>query len=218
MREERSPYYRWIVLATVSLASTALSAVQIGLPAIGPVIAEAYGLSLAGVGWALGSVSLGMVCTLLLWGRLLDRRGDRWPLAVGMAGAALALAGAAIFDTLVPVLFALVLAGMAGSVAAVGGGQAILSWFDHGERGFALGIRQMTVPVGGAVGAAALPRVAASGGMTAVLAGLSGFCALAALASAILMRSHGPHSPPRLVKPHPSSQAADPRARRLGLA
>jgi sugar phosphate permease len=39
------------------------------------------------------------------------------------------------------------------------GGRAILAWFDH-DRGFAMGIRQTGVPIGGLLGAIVLPLVA----------------------------------------------------------
>jgi MFS family permease len=58
-------------------------------------------------------------------------------------------------------------AGYAGSMPA--GGRAILGWFDR-DRGFAMGIRQTGVPLGGLIGAVVLPLSAAHlGGYRAAL-------------------------------------------------
>jgi nitrate/nitrite transporter NarK len=43
-------------------------------------------------------------------------------------------------------------------------GRAVMSWFAPAQRGFALGIRQTAVPLGGAAAALFLPPAAAAGG------------------------------------------------------
>ena len=49
--------------------------------------------------------------------------------------------------------------GAAYAASTPAGGRAILAWFDR-DRGFAMGIRQTGVPVGGLLGALTLPLVA----------------------------------------------------------
>jgi MFS family permease len=60
--------------------------------------------------------------------------------------------------------------GVGYAVQTPAGGRAILSWFDR-DRGFAMGIRQTGVPIGGMVGALTLPFIALHvGGYRAALA------------------------------------------------
>src|SRR5918994_560695 len=80
--------YRWVVLGAGSLATAALAAVQGGLPALGPAIQETFGLSLVEVTAVFTAFALGTVATLLAWGVLSDRVGERFVIAGGlMAGA-----------------------------------------------------------------------------------------------------------------------------------
>src|SRR5205814_986377 len=87
--------YRWLVLAAGTAAQTSYSAVLIGLPVLAPQIRHAYGLSLVEVGLVLDSVWIGGMLTLLPWGLLADRAGERIVLALGLGGCAAALVGAA---------------------------------------------------------------------------------------------------------------------------
>ena len=91
-RPEPPPRYRWAVLAVGAGATAALSAVQGGLPALGPAIQLAFGLSLVEVTGVFTAFALGTVLTLLAWGALSDRVGERWVIAAGLAAGALVLA------------------------------------------------------------------------------------------------------------------------------
>ena len=87
--------YRWLILAAGTLASTSLSAVQIGISAIAPAIRSDYELSLAQMGVVLAATNIGMTLTLLPWGIVSDRIGERLSIVIGLTGAAFALATAA---------------------------------------------------------------------------------------------------------------------------
>ena len=63
-------------------------------------------------------------------------------------------------------------------------GRAVMGWFDTSERGLALGIRQAAVPVGGLVGAFALPQFT----VHHAYALLGALCLLGATAGAIFLR------------------------------
>jgi sugar phosphate permease len=68
----------------------------------------------------------------------------------------------------------LTLAGAAGASVNAASGRAVMSWFAPAQRGFALGIRQTAVPLGGAAAALFLPPAAAAGGVRAGLVVLAG--------------------------------------------
>jgi sugar phosphate permease len=147
------------VLAAGTGAQTSFSAVLIGLPVLAPALRDAHALSLVRVGVVLDSVWIGSLLTLLPWGLLADRVGERLVLGVGLGacGAALAAAGfAGSFGWLVVLLG---LAGAAGASVNAASGRAVMQWFPAAERGFALGVRQTAIPLGGLVSALVLPAL-----------------------------------------------------------
>ena len=87
--------YRWAILAVGVGAQMAVSALRQGLPALGPTLQAHFSLSLPQLGVILGSVSVGIVLTLIPWGALADRLGERPVISVGLAGTGAALAAAA---------------------------------------------------------------------------------------------------------------------------
>ena len=84
--------YRWVVLAVGTFAQASFAAVNIGLPALAPALRSHYSLSLTQIGVVLGAVSAGMMLTLLPWGIVADRIGERVVIVAGLTGAAVALA------------------------------------------------------------------------------------------------------------------------------
>jgi MFS family permease len=172
------------VLATGTLAQTSFAAIGVGLPAIAPAIRDTFGLSLAEVGAVLSSHWLGTLVTLLPWGFLTDRIGERMVLATGLGTCGLLLVVAGRAETLWQLYVLFFLAGAAGASVNAATGRAVMGWFDASQRGLALGIRQAAVPVGGLVGAFALPQFT----VHHAYALLGGLCLLGAAAGAIFLR------------------------------
>jgi sugar phosphate permease len=109
-------------------------------------------------------------------------------LAVGLVICALCLLGAAYAPSFVALLALLGLAGAAGSSVNSASGRAVMHWFGAHERGLALGIRQSAIPVGGLVGALAVPPFAEAGGSEAAFLFLAGLSAAGALVGAVMLR------------------------------
>src|SRR4051794_23049304 len=145
-----SSRYRWVILGVGAAGAGAFSALRMGLPALGPALRSAYGLSLPQVGLAFTAVAIGVMVTLVPWGMLTDRVGERPVMTVGLAGTALALAATAYASGYAMLLAGLLVAGMLGSSSTGASGRAVMGWFARTERGLALGIRQMALPLGGA--------------------------------------------------------------------
>src|ERR1700748_3739462 len=103
--------YRWAILAAGVFAQMSLSAIQQGLPALGPELRSSLPLSLGQVGVVLACVSWGITITLLGWGWLADRVGERPVVTVGLAGGAAALVGAAYASGFGALVVTLTLAG-----------------------------------------------------------------------------------------------------------
>ncbi|HXV96306.1 MAG TPA: MFS transporter [Gaiellaceae bacterium] len=184
--------YRWTILALGTAAQWSYSAVFLGIPVLAPQLREAYGLSLTQIGVVLAAFSIGSVVTLLPWGLLADRVGERRVLATGLAAASIALAVAAFTSTWVGLVLLLVVAGGAGASVNAASGRAVMSWFEPTQRGLALGIRQTALPLGGAAAAVALPPIAAAGGTEAGLLVLAGACLVTAVAGAVGLREAPP--------------------------
>lgn len=165
------------------VAQGSIAAVQLGLPAVAPELRDEFGLSLAGVGALLAASTIGIVATLLAWGALADRIGERAVIGIGLATAALALLGASTADGGVALGAWLVLAGAFGSSANAASGRAVVAWFEVSQRGLALGLRHMSTPLGGAIAALTLPAVAGSWGLDAVFVALAAGCAAGAAAA-----------------------------------
>ena len=172
------------MLAAGTLAQTSFAAIGVGLPAIAPAIRDTFGLSLAQVGAVLSSHWLGTLVTLLPWGFLTDRIGERVVLATGLGTCGLLLVVAGQAETFWQLYVLLFLAGAAGASVNAATGRAVMGWFDASQRGLALGIRQAAVPVGGLVGAFVLPQLTVHHAYVF----LGGLCLLGAAAGAIFLR------------------------------
>ena len=172
------------MLAAGTLAQTSFAAIGVGLPAIAPAIRDTFGLSLTQVGAVLSSHWLGTLVTLLPWGFLTDRIGERIVLATGLGTCGLFLVVAGQAETFWQLYVLLFLAGAAGASVNAATGRAVMGWFDASQRGLALGIRQAAVPLGGLVGAFVLPQLT----VHHAYAFLGCLCLLGATAGAIFLR------------------------------
>ena len=207
--------YRWVVLGVGSVATAALAAVQGGLPAVAPAIQDAFDLSLVQVTAVFTAFALGTVLTLLAWGVLSDRAGERVVIGGGLAAGSLAMFGAAAADGYTALLAWMALAGMLSSSAVAASGRAVFGWFPRDERGLALGLRQTAVPAGAALASFTLPPLASAGGVDAALYALAGAMFVAAVAAAIWLRD-GPRI--ESAAPPAPDAARDPRIWRLSAA
>jgi sugar phosphate permease len=180
--------YRWAVLAAGTAASTAFSAVLLGLPVLAPVFREEFDLTLTEVGIVLASVWVGPIFTLLPWGLAADRFGERRALAVGLTAMGLFVGAGAAVDDFYVLVGLLGLASAAGSSVNSASGRAVMHWFGADERGFALGLRQASLPLGGALAAVTLPPIVGASSLDGAFLFLAVLCLVGALVSALVLR------------------------------
>jgi sugar phosphate permease len=209
--------YRWVILAVGAAGAGAFSALRMGLPALGPALRDAYGLTLPQVGFAFTAVAIGVMLTLVPWGVLTDRVGERPVMTAGLAGCAVALVVTAYAPGYGALLAGLLAAGMLGASSTGASGRAVMGWFRREERGLALGIRQMALPLGGAAASVALPHLVDSGGLRGAFLTLAGLSLTAAIAAGVFMRDAPPPTRPLPVLPAPPP-TRDRRLWRLGAA
>jgi MFS family permease len=174
-----------VVLTAATAAQAAVSFVTFGLPAIGPDLRAEFGLSLAAMGAVLTASLLGSGLLLLPAGILVDRFGSRLPLLAGTALASAGLVAAAFAPSTGVLIVTLFVFGVGAAVVPIAGFGAIFRAYRVERRGWALGVRQMAVPLGGIIAAGLLPALEALGGVRlALLAGagaVAAFCGAFAL-------------------------------------
>ena len=151
------------------IAQAAVSVVQFGLPAIGTDIQQKFGLGPAGFGAVFAAVGLGSAFALIPAGMLVDRFGARPVLLIGAVINLCAYIVAAFASDVALFSAAVFVAGMGSAAVPVAGMSSLLREFPPQRRGLALGWRQLAVPLGGTVGAAALPLLAHFGGVQLAL-------------------------------------------------
>jgi sugar phosphate permease len=196
------PRRRWAILAVGVLAQTAASSFVYGIPFLVPTLRDERGLSLAQVGVVVAAPTTGLLLTLVAWGFVVDRVGERFPMAVGLGLAGVVVGGVALSPptSLVPIVLLLGLGGMGAASVNAASGRLIMGWFAVEERGVAMGIRQTAQPLGVAVAALVLPVLAGSEGPFVAL-GWTGLACLVAAALVVLVAQDAPQRPPAAHEP-----------------
>jgi MFS family permease len=170
-------------MLAIGVAAQASGTVVVSTPALLiPQLRGVLGLDLAQAGLLAALPTFGMVLTLVAWGSLTDRYGERWILSGGLVLTVVAAAGAAISSAFVhhalstgpvstgPLLVFgafLTLAGMAAASTNAASGRVVIGWFPARRRGLAMGIRQTCQPLGVAIAAVTIPHLASSVGIGA---------------------------------------------------
>ncbi|MGZ6779202.1 MAG: MFS transporter [Mycobacterium sp.] len=183
---------RWSMLV-IALAATLFANVFInGAAFLIPTLHTERGLDLATAALLSSMPSFGMVFTLIAWGYVVDRIGERIVLALGSALTAGAAFAAASVHSLVAVGAFLLLGGMAAASSNSASGRLVVGWFPPQQRGLVMGIRQTAQPLGVALGALVIPRLAEHHGVSVALLFPAVVCTASAVVCAVAVKD-----PPR---------------------
>ena len=177
------------LIATLS-ANVFINAIAFLIPAMN----AQRGIGLATAGLLASMPNLGTMVTLIGWGYLLDRIGERFVLTTGLVLTAAAALAASNTHSLVLMGGFLFLGGMAAASTITASGRLVTGWFPPHQRALAMGIRQTAQPLGIGVGAVVLPELAKHD-FSAALVFPAIACAVSALAA--LVGVHDPPRPPR---------------------
>ncbi|MWV59975.1 MFS transporter [Rathayibacter sp. VKM Ac-2754] len=193
----------WLMLA-LGVAAQAATTVFVSVPPfLIPLLHTEYGYSLAEAGLLASAPNVGLVLTLVAWGALADRYGERIVIAIGVGATALSAVAAMLTGgDLIALAVFLLLGGMASGSVNAASGRVVIGWFPRHRRGLAMGVRQMSQPLGVAAASLSIPPLAAAAGIPAALAVPAVLLAVLAVACAI-----GIIDPPRA----PRSAAAPAR-------
>jgi MFS family permease len=187
-----APSHRWKVLGVGVAANASVLAAVSGIPTTAVWMRTGYQLDTAQVGLAIGALGLGTALSELPWGLAADRWGDRPVLLGGLAATSAALLAMALWlapaigpaphiPSLSWLVLALTLVGLVGGSVNGASGRAVMRWFQEGERGLAMSIRQTAVPMGGGIGALTLPWLASTFGFGWAYGWVALLCGVAAV-------------------------------------
>ncbi len=189
---ERVPASAWRMLA-LGVSAQAAGSLFASTPAyLIPLLHLDRGVPLAQAGLLAAAPSLGMVMALVAWGAVTDRYGERWVIAGGLALTAVFAFAAAAVSGYVGLGVLFVLGGAAAASTSAASGRVVIGWFPRSRRGLAMGIRQISQPLGVAVAALAVPALASHLGIWAPLLLAGALTAVLAAACAV-----GIANPPR---------------------
>ncbi|MCS6555876.1 MFS transporter [Curtobacterium flaccumfaciens] len=182
----------WTMLA-LGVAAQAAGTLVVSAPALLIPHLLSRGTSLPAAGLLAAAPTFGMVLTLIAWGAITDRFGERVVIAGGLVLTTLAVVGAwlAAGD---PVLLgmACLAGGMTSASTNAASGRVVVGWFPKERRGLAMGIRQMSQPLGVTLAAVTVPQLAEGSGIRTALVLPIVLCAVLAVCCAI-----GITDPPR---------------------
>lgn len=164
---------RWAVLALIMAAQIMANVGPLGVPSIAPLIREGLDLSVTQAGSFLSAFYIGPVLISLPAGWLADRWGVRGAMVLGQGLIAIGLFAAALAPTFSFLVVILVLAGAGYGVLNPTTTKAGMAWFPPRQRATVVGLKQIGLPGGGALGALALPPLALAFGWRAAV-GASG--------------------------------------------
>lgn len=167
-RATRSP---GAVLVGASAAQASAALVNFGLPAIGPQLSDELDMSLFWLGAVLAAGLLGSGIALIGAGIAVDRLGARRAMMIGSVIATAGLVAAAFAPSAGTLFAALFVFGLGSAVIPVAGAGALFGAYPAERRGWALGVRQTAVPLGGTIAAVTYPVLFALGGLELAMLG-----------------------------------------------
>ncbi|HEX5255542.1 MAG TPA: MFS transporter [Mycobacterium sp.] len=185
---------RWSMLTVSQLATLCANVFINGVAFLVPALSN-HGESLVEAALLASMPSVGMMFTLIPWGFILDRAGERLALSLGLALTAAAGWAASMMHSAIAMGTFLILGGMSAASCIPASGRLVTGWFAEHQRSLVMGIRQTAQPLGIAVAALAIPELAKHNLSLALLFPAC-LCAVAAVVSVV-----GVKDPPRPGRP-----------------
>jgi sugar phosphate permease len=205
-RERIGTARRWTMLGASTLAQAAAAVMMHGPAFLIPVLHDREGLSLARAGLVAAAPTLGVMLTLVAWGAVTDRRGERFVLLTGLGATVVAGVASTLVGGLALLAVTLFLAGAAAASTNAASGRVVVGWFPPARRGLAMGIRQMAQPVGVGVAAISIAVVADRYGVHAALWVPTAACAVALVVVALVVIDPPRPDPREGTAPNPYRQ------------
>lgn len=166
--------YLWVVLPLITGAVLTQGLMRQGLPVLYPFIQNEFGLSRAQVGLITSLLGTGSAISAILAGWLADTFGVKRMSTIAMLLLSIFVLSFPLAYSFPLLLGLVVLIGIVMSPIAPAITRAVIDWFPIRIRALAMSIKQMGVPLAGAISAAVLPTLALALGwrMAAAVTGL----------------------------------------------
>ena len=145
------------------------------------------GLTLVEAGLLASTPLVATMLTLVAWGAVVDRIGERLSLTIGLAIVTVGGLGAALSTSYVGLGLSWLVAGIGAASTNSASGRLVVGWFPPQRRGTAMGIRQTALPLGIGLAAFIVPVTAEAQGLRAALLVPTVVCAVATVAVALLV-------------------------------
>jgi MFS family permease len=142
----------------------AISTLSASLAPLLPFVKSEFGLTYGEAGLIANIAFVGTMASLLAAGWAVDALGERIVIVAGGVIAGLAAIAAGLSPIVAMLIVALVVLGIGVGTATPSGTSAIRAVFARDERAFAMGVRQMGIPIGGLLAALFLPSLAIAHG------------------------------------------------------
>ncbi|MFW6639907.1 MFS transporter [Nocardiopsis algeriensis] len=160
---------RWVILSIGMVAQVASVGAMFGVPVVLPQLRQVFDVTTAQAGLLAGIPSFGLLLTLLLWGLVIDRAGERATMTLSLVLTAGALGLLWIATGLWTAGAALLLVGAVAGPVNAASGRLVLVWFSPRERGLAMGLRQSAFPLGVGLASLVLPTAADAWGFAGAM-------------------------------------------------
>lgn len=184
MKRAPSPWFMLVVGMVAQIAGTIAANAALFLI---PYLYLEQGLTLTQAGLVAATAAIGTTVSLVAWGALVDRLGERAAMSLGLAGVTAASLAAALVDGYVPLGVCFFVLGLFAGSTNSASGRLVVGWFPAHRRGTAMGIRQTGLPLG--IGATALlvPPLATSAGIGTTMLVVAAICAVATIGCVLLV-------------------------------
>ncbi|MCS4591423.1 MFS transporter [Brevibacterium sediminis] len=198
MRTNGPTRQAWVILVVGVLTQMAATIAIAGPAFLIPYMHSDLGFTLTQAGTVAAAPSFGLILTLIAWGAFADRFGERLAMTLGI-GLTAAFSAAAVLVVDSPIWMVIVIAASGAAAASVNSasGRVVMGWFPRHRRGLAMGIRQMSQPLGTSVAAVTIPGIAAAGGFPAYLWFVAAVTGVLALVCFALIRNPPDPTPVR---------------------
>ena len=145
------------------------------------------GLTLVQAGLLASTPLVATTLTLVVWGAVVDRIGERLSLTIGLAIVTVGGLGAALSSSYIGLGVSWLVAGVGAASTNSASGRLVVGWFPPQRRGTAMGIRQTALPLGIGLASFIVPVTAEAQGLRAALLVPTIVCAAATVAVALLV-------------------------------
>ncbi len=178
---------RWLQLAIGMLGQMAGTIFANAAPFLIPWLHLVEGMPLAQAGALASAPLLGTTVSLVAWGVVVDRVGERASLTLGLGIVTAAAYGAAFTTSYLALAVAFFLGGLGVASTNSASGRLVVGWFPPERRGTAMGIRQTALPLGVGAAAVLVPTLVERTDLRTALLVVATLSLLATLACALLV-------------------------------